>query len=275
MEFHLDLWTIAETNLIQFTGWVTLLIVLGAAFGSFIAAITYRVIYQGNTYLARSKCIRCGHHLNIFDLIPIFSWCLVLGRCRYCRKPISPRYMIIESASIVFTLLIAFLYGVNILSLWLILVTYILIAIFVTDLEHLVIPDVFLSSLLCIGTIYSLHFGRDIVGTILVSIVCTILGFSLRYGGYFWKKRDAFGMADIKFLSILGFYLNLFQLPTFFLFAGIGGILTALIGYRRWAGKVFPFGPALATSLWLHLVCPNWIQNHCSLAFDRFWSFLL
>ena len=83
-------------------------IMIGACEGSFASAVSYRVA-RGQSWIfsdkkgssqksgaARSACPTCGHQLAWFDLIPILSWCASIGRCRYCRSPISMRYPAIE-----------------------------------------------------------------------------------------------------------------------------------------------------------------------------------
>lgn len=87
-------------------------VMIGACEGSFASAVSYRVA-RGQSWIfadqkksghksrqksgaARSACPVCGHPLAWFDLIPVVSWCVSIGRCRYCRSPISARYPVIE-----------------------------------------------------------------------------------------------------------------------------------------------------------------------------------
>ncbi len=83
-------------------------VMIGACEGSFASAVSYRVA-RGQSWIladkkksrqksgaARSACPVCGHQLAWFDLIPVVSWCASIGRCRYCRSPISARYPVIE-----------------------------------------------------------------------------------------------------------------------------------------------------------------------------------
>ena len=98
--------------------WVIYLLV-GLCMGSFASAMSYRIStcdswivtrHHGQSKPARSACPSCGHSLTKFDLIPLFSWLFLGGKCRYCRTDIPARYPLIELTGAVlmgsFTLLI-------------------------------------------------------------------------------------------------------------------------------------------------------------------------
>jgi prepilin signal peptidase PulO-like enzyme (type II secretory pathway) len=69
----------------------------GAVIGSFVNAVLWRLRTRESFIFGRSYCPACRHELSAVDLIPILSWLMLGGRCRYCRKPISPSYLIIET----------------------------------------------------------------------------------------------------------------------------------------------------------------------------------
>ena len=76
--------------------------VSGIVMGSFTTAIVHRVpmgrsfVHSNNDGVERSSCPSCGHVLAWYDLIPVISWASLMGRCRYCRRPIGGRYVAIE-----------------------------------------------------------------------------------------------------------------------------------------------------------------------------------
>lgn len=77
----------------------------GLLLGSFSSAVSYRIV-RGESWIisekgeaARSRCPQCAHQLGFFDLIPLFSWVLLRGKCRYCSTPISARYPVLEAVS--------------------------------------------------------------------------------------------------------------------------------------------------------------------------------
>src|SRR5579871_5847178 len=85
---------------------IFILIVVGLAAGSFVNALVWRVHEQSkkkksaelSILKGRSMCPRCKHELAASDLIPVLSWLWLRGKCRYCQKPISPQYPVVELA---------------------------------------------------------------------------------------------------------------------------------------------------------------------------------
>lgn len=79
---------------------------IGTLCGSFLTLATYRIPIHKDITHERSFCPNCNHELSFFDLIPIFSYICLGGKCKYCKKRISPRYLIFEcftGLSFVFT----------------------------------------------------------------------------------------------------------------------------------------------------------------------------
>ncbi len=68
----------------------------GLCLGSFMTALVYRLPRGLNWTTDRSRCPSCGHALGVPDLVPVFSWLALRGRCRHCRTPIPARYPLIE-----------------------------------------------------------------------------------------------------------------------------------------------------------------------------------
>ena len=91
----------------------TLIFVIGILFGSFYTLAVYRI--PNNQYITHthSYCPKCEHKLGFWDLIPLFSYIFLRGKCRYCKEKIRPRYFIIELISGIFFLLVAYLWSFN------------------------------------------------------------------------------------------------------------------------------------------------------------------
>ena len=70
--------------------------VIGTLFGSFFSLATYRIPRHQDILIKRSYCPNCKHNLGFFDLIPILSYIIGKGKCRYCKEKISIRYPILE-----------------------------------------------------------------------------------------------------------------------------------------------------------------------------------
>ncbi len=94
-----------------------IIFMMGITFGSFYTLAVYRIPKGEDIIHTHSYCPNCKHKLNIFDLIPVFSYIFLGGKCRYCKQKIRPRYLILETISGLFFVVIAYLMGLNIYNL--------------------------------------------------------------------------------------------------------------------------------------------------------------
>jgi len=76
--------------------WYVFVFVFGCCVGSFLNVVIYRLPRDKSLIRPPSFCPSCGRRIRFYDNIPLLSWLLLRGRCRYCREPISPRYFVIE-----------------------------------------------------------------------------------------------------------------------------------------------------------------------------------
>ncbi|HVV15095.1 MAG TPA: prepilin peptidase [Candidatus Paceibacterota bacterium] len=114
--------------------------VLGAIFGSFINALSFRWGTGRSIANGRSKCMQCGHTLAASDLVPVFSYVFLGGRCRYCSARISVQYPLVELAGAGLSLLVFLSYSLPLAYAFWLLVWMILLFVVVYDLRHTVIP---------------------------------------------------------------------------------------------------------------------------------------
>ena len=82
--------------LFSFSDCRLVLFICGSFFGSFINCMAQRIVLEEDWIISKSRCDCCGHSLGILDLIPVFSYVLNRGRCRYCHEKISVRYPLTE-----------------------------------------------------------------------------------------------------------------------------------------------------------------------------------
>ncbi len=239
---------------------------IGVVMGSFCNAWAIRLLKGESIAKGRSKCPKCHHQLAWYDNVPLLSYIILWGKCRYCKKPISAQYPIVELAS---GLLFAGLYlhflptttqGWVILVLWCLLSVF-LIASFVTDWIELVLPDnytvpaIIVSLLIALavsfipgqGIVWSILLQRIIQLGIFVGIYCAL---------YYGSKGKLIGDGDIRLAAVLGLALALPQLlvavfATYVIGAAIGSfcILTKL----KTRKDVIAFGPFLIIGLYIGL----------------------
>ena len=172
---------------------IALAFVLGAVIGSFLNVVIIRAPRHEPISGAhnRSHCMSCGHQLNALDLVPIFSYIFLGGKCRYCREKISPRYWIVE-------LVTAISFTLSIMTLGLsvsLLMSFVLIAALVvasgTDIDTMEIPygcSLTIAGLGVIATIMSVFTGDmpwydHLIGAVGAAIPFAILAMFGAMGG--------------------------------------------------------------------------------------------
>jgi len=112
---------------------------LGAILGSFINALSFRY-NTGRGMSGRSRCMHCGHTLAVHDLVPLFSFAFLRGRCRYCKAKISFQYPLVELVAAVLAVLVYQSHFTSVeTALWF-LVAMTLLFIVVYDIRHGIIP---------------------------------------------------------------------------------------------------------------------------------------
>ncbi len=198
-----------------------LIFVLGACFGSFIAAFTWRYSHNISIAKGRSFCPKCKKQIVWYDNIPLFSYLVLRGKCRNCHKKISPRYFLIE----LFTALLFVFVGF--LNYWYLLpIVLLLIAIFVIDFEHQIIPDFLIFILFIYLTTYLLIFGTPLFENLFAGFVCANIFLFLNLV----TKGRGMGLGDSKLALVLGLSLGLSSSLIWLLVSFItGGIIAALL----------------------------------------------
>ena len=94
-----------------------IIFIMGSVFGSFLTLATYRIPLNEDITHKHSYCPKCNHKLSFLDMIPILSYIILKGRCRYCKSKISPRYFIIEILCGISFVLLALTLEVNIFTI--------------------------------------------------------------------------------------------------------------------------------------------------------------
>ena len=235
------------------------LLFLGLCLGSFINAAVWRLKYKKDILLGRSECTKCHYKLRVLDLVPVFSWLVLRGKCRKCLKPISAQYPLVELATAaLFVLSLAFWpFGFesvnNILqfAIWL-LACVALVFLFVYDLKWLILPDKVVFILAFLGVLMAILYGiqadsflayfQDIIFSLLI-----LSGFYLLL--FIYSKGKWIGFGDVKLGVGLALLLCNWQLAIVALFlANLIGTLVflPLLALKRVGrSSQIPFGPFL------------------------------
>ena len=134
--------------------WFVFIFAFGSCIGSFLNVVIYRMPRDKSLVTPPSSCPSCGKHIRFYDNVPLLSWLMLGGKCRYCKTPISIRYFIIELlTAVVFLGLFIVYFDTDIRKTvqpflsrgWLIyLLDIIMLSAFIAasaiDLEHWIIP---------------------------------------------------------------------------------------------------------------------------------------
>jgi len=230
--------------------------IIGLVFGSFGSVLASRLVSGGPLVFDQSRCPTCGKVLRPWHLIPLVSWAWQRARCAFCNAKISGFYPAIELATASAFTFLYLKYGISFEFAIFLGVAFLLIVIITIDIREKIIPDTLQIALLVLAVIYGFYFGKWFAA-LEGAAAAAMLGFGLRWGFFWLKKHESLGMGDVKFLIIAGIFLGPFTLLPFIFFAGIFGIITGTLWNRLGRGREFPFGPALAMSLFLCLTVPE------------------
>ena len=231
----------------------------GASIGSFLTLATYRLprdMKIGGR--ERSRCPACGTQLTVRDLVPILSWGLARGRCRHCRARVSVRYPLTELACAAGAAWLVAAYGLTLEAVALVGLWWCVVAIIITDLEHYIILDEVQVAVVLFGALYHYALGTPAEDVIEAGVFGLLLGLVIKYGFLFLRNKDGLGLGDVKLLCGVGvWFAGLVVFVPYLFIAGVLGVLCGVLWRALKLGAVFPFGPALALTLFLFLVWPE------------------
>lgn len=235
-----------------------LIFLYGIIIGSFLNVCIYRIPLGESISKQRSHCMSCGYQLRWYDLVPLFSWLMLGGKCRKCKAPISPQYPIIEATNGVLYLLIFLVNGMSLESVLFCLMTSALLALSVIDFRTYEIPfgfNVFITVLGVIRVATDLeNWSEYIIGFFAVSAVLELL--------LVVSKGRAIGGGDVKLMAACGLLIGWKLIWIAFL---IGCVLGSVIHIIRMklsnAEHVLAMGPYLSAGVLIAVLWGNTFLN--------------
>lgn len=224
--------------------------------GSFLGTLALRLPLGESVVLARSRCPACGTALQARDLVPLFSWLALRGRCRHCPAEIPLFYPAMEVASFAVVVWAALAVDEMMVVLPTAILGWILLTLAVTDWRALLLPRVLTLCLALSGMALSFlpggldwtdRFAGLAGGYILLASVAAIYRLV--------RGREGLGGGDAKLLAAIGAWTGWAALPTVMIYAAaIGCVMVAaqrIRGKSITAETPLPFGTFLATGGWL------------------------
>lgn len=217
--------------------------VVGAALGSFLNVVIYRLPRGESLVRPRSRCPHCGAAIAARDNIPIISYILLRGRCRACRKPISARYPVVEATTAALLTALWVREGPTIQFVAGALFALMLIAIFFVDLDHRIVPNAITYPGTLLGLLLAVPQGRTL------DALLTAAGAGAFFLLIALVSRGGMGGGDIKLAAMMGAFLGwpaiVFALLVAFTTGAAAGVYLIASG-RRTRKDPIPFGPSLA-----------------------------
>lgn len=283
--------------------------IFGICVGSFLNVLIVRLGSENLDYLpkgqkgisGRSHCPNCGHILRWYDLVPVLSFILLKGKCRYCGKPISWQYPIVElTTGILFFLIFNFQFSIinqlfnfqlsNFITLfYLLFIVSCLIVIFVSDLKYFIIPDKIIIAGSVGAFLYRIFYIYNFFGNnspqpsfILREGASPLIlrgGWGELYlyllsaigAGLFFlvivlvTKGKGMGLGDVKMAFLMGLILGWPKILPVLLLAFVSGALVGLgliIAGKAKMKSEIPFGVFLSASTFLVMILGENILGH-------------
>lgn len=258
--------------------------ITGVVFGSFFTLAVYRIPRKENIVYVRSHCTTCGHKLNFWDLIPVFSYIFLGGKCRYCGEKIRIRYLLLEVFSGIVFLTLALTNGLEDI-IYLVFVYLFMAGMFIIagiDKENYKIPNGVIIYEFCIAIVYFIldivslfystitldsvtntalwnviiYLSDKIIGAILIPLILLIIN-KLMEALLKDKEKSPIGYGDIKYLSVIGL---MFGFSVQILGIALSSII-GFIGFLIHKYKEIPWGYYLSIATIIVLIISPYIQD--------------
>ncbi len=237
----------------------------GLVFGSFLNVCIYRLPLGKSVVTPRSACPHCGQMIPLYDNLPVLSWLILRGRCRQCKQPISPRYLVVEILTGLLFLGCYAHFGLTLATLKCMVVGYLLLGLIFTDAETKLLPDALTLPGLALGIAFSLIVPVDDLASqimpglvhlqvsgdiswrlwsLLDSLLGAAVGASFLYGAaaIYLRARgvEGMGFGDVKLMAMIGAFVGT-KLTVLTIFAaslagsifGLSTVLAVWIKRRR------------------------------------------
>ena len=210
-------------------------------------------------------CFRCQHTLTPWEMIPLLSWLLLHGRCRYCQAPISIQYPLVEALCALLSAAVIWRFGPAPAGLAALLFTWCLLALAGIDARTQWLPDAITQPLLWLGLLLGL---KAVCVPLHAAVLGTAVGYlslgSMRGLFKLATGKEGMGQGDVKLLAALGAWMGPWAILPILLLASlsgalIGGLMIAL--RRRTAATPLPFGPFIAAAGWVWLLAGPYLLD--------------
>lgn len=233
----------------------------GLVFGSFYNVVGYRLPKKESLAFPSSHCTVCNHKLGPLELIPVFSFLFLGGKCKKCKTKISWYYTIFELLTGILFMLSYLKFGLTAECFISLVLVSVLIIIIISDYKYFIIPDEIIIVGIVLITIGAFARGglsaenfdfllalKDAGITIGYGILSFGFMFVLKLVGDFLFKKESMGGGDIKLMFVIGMVLGFpLSIVSIFLSSFIALPIALIITYKK-SNHEIPFGPFLSVA---------------------------
>jgi leader peptidase (prepilin peptidase)/N-methyltransferase len=233
--------------------------ILGTIIGSFLNVVILRSLSGESLVYPPSHCAQCQHHLAPWDLIPVLSYIILKGKCRYCGSKISIQYPLIELVTGIVFVLLYLKYGLTVELAQMLVFASILIIITMTDIKAMTASHIIALVGFAIVLILKIIAGEDILIAFLPAIILFIL---FAIGCYF----GGIGDGDVSLAALIGLALGMLSMAAVFIAIVIGGIygIILIIQNKANSKKQIPLVPFLTAGCMLAIMLEPQINAYIS-----------
>ncbi len=208
-----------------------------------------------------STCPKCGHGIKFYENIPIISWLLLKGKCSQCKNPISARYPIIEAVTAIVGTMVAVHFGISMLTVWVLLLSFCLISLIMIDFDHMLLPDQITLPMLWLGLLININGA---IVPLEQSVIGAAAGYLSLYSVFWLFKlatgKEGMGHGDFKLVAVFGAWFGWQLLPLLILMSSaVGAIvgISLMVFNNHQREQAIPFGPYIAVAGWVCLLWGN------------------
>lgn len=230
---------------------IILFFLIGLLFGSFYNVVGIRLCNNESLISPRSHCMKCNHTLKWYELIPVFSYIFLKGKCKNCNTKISFMYPIVEIFTGILFAVCYYKYGFSIELILGILLSSLFMIITVSDLNYYIIPD---SIIIVFGVLFFIYniITKGFVSActyVIYGLMIFMLMYLLMKVGNILFKEESLGGGDIKLMGVLGMLNKPIVSVVSLALAAIMALPISVFFLRKNNDKHIPFGPFLVGAM--------------------------
>ncbi len=249
----------------------TFIFIFGSVVGSFLNVCIHRLPRNESIVYPPSHCVHCNNRLYWYDNIPFFSYLFLRGRCRFCRRVISPRYFLVEFLTALLWLLFFMTFGFGAKFILMAALGSALIAATFIDFDFQIIPDSITAAGMIIGiagmsffpaaigeATHQKAFLNSLLGALAGGVSIYLIGFL----GTIAFKKEAMGGGDVKLMAMIGAFLGWKMVLLVFFIAPFFGAFVGTILKLKYKIETIPYGPYISLAAIIVIFWGDKILNY-------------